>query len=234
MSERAQNIADRVARVQERIVAACARAGRRPEEVLLVAVSKNMPASDIQAAYRCGLRNFGENRVQEAVSKVPELPKDIRWHFLGQLQRNKARKALEFAELIHSLDRMSLAETLNRLGKERNQVVSVLVEVNTGGEESKAGISPAELEPFLYRLQDLEWIAVKGLMTIAPYVDDPEAARPFFAELKRLAQQAEGYKLPRVSMEVLSMGMTNDYEAAILEGSTLVRIGRGIFGPRRS
>ena len=229
---REQEIAQSLETIRGSIAEAALRNGRRPEEITLVAVTKGCSIADLLAAYRCGLRNFGENRVQEALVKVPVLPEDISWHLIGQLQRNKARKAVEFATLIHSLDRLSLAQTLNTLGQEQNQPVSALVQVNVSGEESKTGVNPADLQKFLVGLEEYSFLTVKGLMTIGPQNQRGEKARPYFTLLRELAGQAAALKLANVQMDILSMGMTDDFEVAIAEGSNLVRIGRGIFGPR--
>lgn len=229
---REREIAQSLEEIRNSIAEAALKNGRRPEEITLVAVTKGWPIEDLQAAYRCGLRSFGENRVQEATVKVPALPKDISWHLVGQLQRNKARKAVELGMLIHSLDRLSLAQTLNTLGQKQNQLVSVLVQVNVSGEESKAGVNPADLQKFLIDLEEYSFLTVKGLMTIGPQNQRGEKARPYFARLRELAGQAADLKLANIQMDILSMGMTDDFEVAIGEGSNLVRIGRGIFGPR--
>lgn len=230
---RTDEIAQRLKRVSEDIAEAAIKNGRAPEDISLVAVTKNMPVSDLAAAYKCGLRNFGENRVQEALTKTNLLPEDIHWHLIGSLQRNKARKAVDFASLIHSVDRMSLAQTLQAIGVELGKKIQILVEVNVSGEETKAGIDPDLLLTFLAELESLDFLEVKGLMTIAPQVAKAEKARPYFALLSHLAEEAKDLKLQHIKMDYLSMGMSDDFTAAIAEGANIVRIGRGIFGPRR-
>lgn len=232
-SDRVQQIGEAIKRIQDQIATAAVRAGRDPSEITLVAVSKNQEIEAILAAYEFGLRDFGENRVQEALTKVSAVPADVNWHFLGQLQRNKARKAAEFAALIHSLDRPALAETLNRIGAEQGRQIAVLVEVNIGEEPSKGGVYPDQAVDLVEQLAGYAHLAIKGLMTVAPLVAQPDQARPFFARMRELAVKIAELKLPNVAMEILSMGMTGDFTAAIAEGSTLVRIGEGIFGPRR-
>ncbi len=232
-SERTVQIGEAIERIQDQIATAAVRAGRDPSEVTLVAVSKNQEIDAILAAYHFGVRNFGENRVQEALTKISAVPADVNWHYLGQLQRNKARKATEFAALIHSVDRLALAETLNRLGCEQGRKIEVLIEVNIGEEPSKGGVYPDQATDLIEQLAGCSHLAIKGLMTVAPIVAQADHARPYFAKLRELAAKISELRLPNVAMEILSMGMTGDFTAAIAEGSTLVRIGEGIFGPRR-
>ena len=221
------NLAD----VQRRIAAACARAGRDPAAVTLVGVTKTVPVPVIRAALDAGLAVLGENRVQEALPKLDELP-GARWHFIGALQRNKARRVAERFELIHSIDSLRLGEALVRIGEELGRPVRALVEVNVGGEASKAGIEPEELEPLLRGLAGRPGLAIRGLMAVPPPVDDPGQARPYFRRLAELARAAAALGLPGVAMDELSMGMTHDFEVAIEEGATFVRVGTGIFGAR--
>ena len=223
----AANLAD----VQRRITAACARAGRDPASVTLVGVTKTVPVPVIRAALEAGLAVLGENRVQEALPKLDELP-GARWHFIGELQRNKARRVAERFELIHSVDSLRLGEALARIGEELGRPVHALVEVNVGGEATKAGIEPEDLDPLLRGLAGRPGLAIRGLMAVPPPVDDPEDARPCFRRLAELARGAAALGLPGVSMDQLSMGMTHDFEVAIEEGATLVRVGTGIFGER--
>jgi hypothetical protein len=226
-------VADNLAEVRGRIAAACARAGRDPAAVTLVGVTKTVPVPAIRAALDAGLAVLGENRVQEALPKLDELP-GARWHFIGELQRNKARRVAERFELIHSVDSLRLGEALARIGEELGRPVSALVEVNVGGEASKAGIEPEELEPLLRGLAGRPGLAIRGLMAVPPPVDDPEDARPYFRRLAELARAAAALGLPGVAMGELSMGMTHDFEVAIEEGATFVRVGTGIFGERTS
>ena len=224
-------VADNLAEVRGRIAGACARAGRDPAAVTLVGVTKTVPVPAIRAALDAGLAVLGENRVQEALPKLDELP-GARWHFIGELQRNKARRVAERFELIHSIDSLRLGEALVRIGEELGRPVKALVELNVGGEASKAGIEPEELEPLLRGLAGRPGLAIRGLMAVPPPVDDPEQARPYFRRLAELARAADALGLPGVAMDELSMGMTHDFEVAIEEGATFVRVGTGIFGAR--
>lgn len=231
-AERVGHVADNVAAVRERIAEAAARSGRRPEDIRLIAVTKSISPEVIQEALAAGVRDLGENRVQEAVPKVEVLPSDCTWHLIGHLQTNKAKVAAETFCLIHSLDSLRLAQVLERRAAQVGKSVACLVEVNVAGEVSKHGISPDELVHFLSSVSTLEHISVRGLMTVAPYSHDPEEVRPVFRKLRDLACQAAELKLPRVNMTELSMGMSGDFEVAIEEGATMVRIGSAIFGAR--
>ncbi len=224
-------VTERVREIRRRIEAAARRAGRDPAEITLVGASKRQPIERLLEARDAGLRVLGENRVQEALAKVPRVP-GVRWHFIGRLQRNKARRAVEVFELIHSLDSLRLAEALDRLGRERGRPVDCLVEVNVGGEETKGGITPGDLHPFLEALAGRDGLRILGLMTIPPWREDPADVRPFFRELADLARQAAARPLPGVEMRHLSMGMSHDFEVAVEEGATLVRVGTALFGPR--
>lgn len=222
-------IAERIAEIRDRIARAALRAGRSPAAVTLVGASKTKPAAVLREALAAGLHVFGENRVQEAEPKIAALP-GARWHFIGRLQRNKARRAAELFELIHSLDSLRLAETLDLLGRERGRPVPVLVEVNVAGEASKGGFAPAEFPAVLRRLAALSGLQVRGLMTIPPPVGDPEGARPYFQTVARFARE-QG---PEAGLDLaeLSMGMSDDFEVAVEEGATLVRVGTALFGSR--
>ncbi len=224
-------VTERVREIRRRIEAAARRAGRDPAEITLVGASKRQPVERLLEARDAGVRVLGENRVQEALAKVPQVP-GVCWHMIGRLQRNKARKAVEVFELIHSLDSLRLAETLDRLGVERGRPVDCLVEVNVGGEETKGGVAPAELGAFLDAVAGREGLRVLGLMTIPPWREDPEEVRPYFRRLRELAGEAATRELPGVAMRELSMGMSHDFEVAIEEGATFVRIGTALFGPR--
>lgn len=217
--------------VRERVQAAADRSGRNPAGIKIIAVTKQVPVAGIREALDAGVRDLGENRVQEMSAKMGELPPGIRWHMIGHLQTNKVKDVVGRVELIHSLDRWKLARAIDRQAGEQETVVTALVQVNVSGEESKFGISPGELMDFLAALKDLCHIRVKGLMTIAPYVENPEHARPFFRDLRLLAGQV-AEKMPGVSMEHLSMGMSNDFEVAVEEGADLLRLGTAIFGAR--
>jgi PLP dependent protein len=218
-------LVDNYQNVVNTISAAARRAGRDPDSVKLIAVTKTVGVSVVEHAAALGMRDFGENRVQDAALKVEKFP-DFNWHFIGHLQSNKVKNVLPSYTLIHSLDRDSLAAALQQRAEELDIVVKALVQVNVSGEESKFGISPAKLPAFLLKLYDYDRIKVKGLMTMAPFVDDPEETRPHFSYLRRLRDQNSR---PGMELEELSMGMTNDYEVAVEEGATMVRIGSALF-----
>ena len=207
--------------------------GRTPEDVRLIAVSKTKPVALLQEAYDAGARDFGENKVQEIIAKYDELPSDIRWHMIGHLQRNKVKYIVDKVFLIHSVDSLKLAEEISKEALKKNVCVSILIEVNISGEDSKFGIKPEDTEQFIRSISVLPGIKIKGLMTIAPYVENPEDNRQYFAQLKQLSVDINHKNIDNVSMNVLSMGMTGDYEVAIEEGATYVRIGTGIFGERQ-
>jgi pyridoxal phosphate enzyme (YggS family) len=213
-----------LAAIERRIAAACDRAGRSPEEVTLVAVTKTVDVTAIEAAFRAGVRHFGENRVQEAQPKIERLGAlrpDVTWHMVGHLQTNKAKTAVDIFDIIQSVDTLRLAEALSRRSERK---LPILVEVNVGGEESKSGVPPSEVDEAVRQIARLPNIEVAGLMTMAPWVDDPEEVRPIFRRLRQLGED--------LGLAHLSMGMTDDYEVAIEEGATMVRIGRAIFGER--
>ncbi|RMG48723.1 MAG: YggS family pyridoxal phosphate-dependent enzyme [Acidobacteria bacterium] len=226
-------LAGRIDAVREKIAEAARRAGRDPAEVQLVAVTKTVPAEVIAEAYAAGLRIFGENRVQEAAAKIPKVPGPT-WHLIGHLQRNKARKAVGLFSMIQSLDSLRLAETLDRLGRERGRPVETLVEVNLAAEPTKSGVSPRELPGLLDRLERAEGIRVRGLMAVPPFEEDPEASRSWFRALRRLAEAERPRRGGPIELVHLSMGMSHDFEVAIEEGATIVRVGTAIFGPRPS
>lgn len=225
-------IRENVRRVRERVAEAAVRAGRDPSEITIVAVSKNFPVEAIEEAIEAGITDIGENRVQEAEAKFSRIGRKVRWHMVGHLQRNKVKKALNIFDLIHSVDNVRLLEELEKRAAQRGEIVEVLVQVNTSGEETKFGLKPDEVERFMEAAAQKEHVRVLGLMTIGPLVDDPEKARPCFAMLREIKERVEGMRLPNVEMRHLSMGMTNDFEVAIEEGADIVRIGRAIFGPR--
>lgn len=227
------NIVMNVEKVRQSIRQAALRAGRDPEAVTLIAVTKTRPVEEIEAAVAAGLIHLGENRVQELKEKWEPLSgRGVIWHLIGSLQTNKARQALEMANLIHSLDRDSLLDELIRQAERRGSPCDVLVQVNVSGEESKHGISPGNLHPFLRRVSQQQWVRVRGLMTMAPLSERVEDARPHFRRLRELSEEVRTLALPNVSMEHLSMGMSSDYEVAVEEGATLVRVGTAIFGER--
>ncbi len=228
----AEQIAVNLERVRARMAAAAERVGRAPEQVTLVAVTKTRTPQEIAAAYRAGVRHFGENRVEEAEAKVPDLDlPGVKWHMVGHLQRRKARRAVHLFDIIHSLDSVRLARRLDRLAAEAGKTLPVLIEVNVSGEESKYGFSPAELDEAVAQIVVLPHLYVEGLMTVAFIAADPEEVRPVFAGLRRLRDRLRE-RFPQGGWEHLSMGMTDDFEVAIEEGATMVRIGRAIFGPR--
>jgi len=230
------SIAENVAQVRERIARAAARVGRNADSIVLMAVSKTVETARIKEAYYAGLRVFGENRVQEFEGKSIALSNltNAEWHLIGHLQSNKARKAAELFHSVDSVDSLRLAERLNQAVTEAGKKLEVLIEIKVGQEESKAGIpldSP-ELEKILRTAPQLANLQICGLMTVPPFTDDPEGARPYFRLLRDLRDQIAARKLPAVQMDVLSMGMSHDFEVAIEEGSTCVRVGTAIFGAR--
>lgn len=225
-------VVENLAEVEKHICEACARAGRSRDEVTLIAVSKTKPVSMIEELLPGGTRDFGENKVQELVDKYEVLPKDIHWHLIGHLQRNKVKYVVDKACLIHSVDSMRLAETISEEGVKKGVTVPVLIEVNVAGEESKFGVTLEETEGLVREIAKLPSIQIKGLMIIAPYVEDPEENRVHFSRLKQLSVDIKNKNIDNVSMDVLSMGMTGDYQVAIEEGATMVRVGTGIFGER--
>lgn len=224
-------LAQNLEKVRARIAAACARAGRSPEEVTLVAVSKTFPAPDVREAWDAGQEVFGESRVQEAEAKIPLLPGALRWHLIGHLQRNKVRRALPLFELIQSVDSVELAQAIDRIAAELGLFPRVLLEVNVAGEASKFGFSPESLEREIDALLELPRVQVEGLMTIAPFAEDPELARPHFRALRELRDRLASRC--GVPLETLSMGMSGDFEVAVEEGATIVRVGSAIFGGRK-
>ncbi len=230
------DIAANLRAVQRRIAAAAERAGRDPAEITLVAVSKTQPIESIQAGYTAGLRHLGENRVEEAAEKIGPINHwagDQRptWHMVGHLQSRKARRAVELFDVIHSVDSLRLAEKLSRRCAEAGKTMPILLEVNVSGEASKYGLAPDEVEAVVEGLLPLPCLELQGVMTMAPIVADPEEARPVFRALRRLRDDLAA-RFPSVNWQHLSMGMTDDFEVAIEEGATLVRIGRAIFGER--
>lgn len=226
-------IRENTLRVEERISAACRRGGRPRESVRLVAVSKTHPPEMIRAAFDAGLRDFGENRVQEAKTKIAELPGlGATWHLIGHLQTNKARLARELFQWVHSVDSFRLAEKLAQAGEAGSPRLRVLIEVNLGEESSKAGVRADQVANLAEQISTLDTLELRGLMVIPPFRRNPEDVRPYFRELRALAGRIETRNLPRVSMSELSMGMSHDFEAAIEEGATTIRVGTAIFGAR--
>jgi pyridoxal phosphate enzyme (YggS family) len=229
-------ISDSVAAVRERIAEAARRAGRDPAEVSLMAVSKTQPAERIREAYAAGLRLFGENRVQEFAGKAGALADlaDAEWRMIGHLQTNKASLAAELFTAVESVDSLRLAEKLNAATGALGKKLAVLIEINVGGEAAKSGVAAEskDLQDLLQGAARLEHLEFRGLMTVPPFTEDPQQARPYFRKLRELRDQIAGQHLPGVGMQVLSMGMSLDFEVAIEEGSTCVRVGTGIFGER--
>ena len=229
-------IAENLSEVHQRIAAAAHRAGRDPEKIVLMAVSKTFPPERIREAYDAGLRIFGENRVQEFTGKAAAVRdlREIEWHMIGHLQSNKAAAAAEAFAAIDSLDSLKLAEKLNASAGKLGKKLSVLIEINVGGETAKSGLSPDtdELEELLTGASRLDQLEFRGLMTIPPFTEDAHQARPYFRKLRSLRDQIAAQHRPAVFMNVLSMGMSHDFEVAIEEGSTWVRVGTAIFGQR--
>ena len=218
--------------VRERLKTACTEAGRNLEEVTLIAVSKTKPLWMLEEAYEAGVRDFGENKVQELVEKAEKMPSDIRWHMIGHLQRNKVKAVIDKAYLIHSVDSLRLAEEISKEAQKRGLVMKILIEVNVAGEESKFGVAPDGAEELIRSIADLPGVLICGLMTIAPFVENPEENRVFFKSLKNLSVDIKEKNIDNVTMDFLSMGMTGDYEVAAQEGAACVRVGTGIFGER--
>ena len=230
------SIVENVARVRERITSAAGRAGRDPKEITLMGVSKTFPVGRIREAHAAGLRVFGENRVQEFADKAGSLNDlaDAEWHLIGHLQSNKATKAAELFGAIDSVDSVRLAEKLNGAAEKAGKTLPILIEINVGGEDAKSGVAPTsqELEQVLLAAPRWGKLIIHGLMTVPPYSEDPEGARPFFRQLREIRDRIASRRLPAVEMDVLSMGMSHDFEVAIEEGSTCVRVGTAIFGER--
>jgi pyridoxal phosphate enzyme (YggS family) len=231
--ETAVDIRENLARVEERLTAACRRSGRRREDVKLVAISKTHPPELIRAAFDAGLRDFGENRVQEARAKRPALADLVAtWHLVGRLQTNKARAACELFHWVHSVDSLRLAEKLAQAAAPSGKRLPVLIEVKLGEETSKAGVRSDEVPGLAGQIGRLTALELHGLMVIPPFLPDPEAVRPYFRQLRTLAQEIAARNLPNVSMQEISMGMSHDFEVAVEEGATIVRVGTAIFGTR--
>lgn len=225
-------VAENLAEVRARIAAACERSGRKTEDVTLISVSKTKPVSMLMEAYDAGSRDFGENKVQEILEKRPQIPQDARFHMIGHLQTNKVAQVIDKAVLIHSVDSIHLAERIEKEAAKRDMTVDILLEVNVAAEESKFGFAPDEVESAMREICQFTHICVKGLMTIAPYVVNPEENREIFQKLFQLYVDIKSKKVDNGSMSELSMGMTGDYEVAVEEGATMIRVGTGIFGSR--
>lgn len=218
--------------VEENIKKACKKSGRDRADVTLIAVSKTKPVEMLQTVYDCGVRDFGENKVQEMCDKMEVLPGDIKWHMIGHLQTNKVKYIVGRTELIHSVDSVHLAAEIQKQAVKKDVIVPILIEVNIAEEESKFGIHKEDTIAMVRQIAEMDHLRIKGLMTIAPFVENAEDNRLYFREIKQLSVDIKNQNIDNVSMDVLSMGMTGDYEVAIEEGATLVRVGTGIFGER--
>ncbi|HEY5973136.1 MAG TPA: YggS family pyridoxal phosphate-dependent enzyme [Geobacteraceae bacterium] len=225
-------IAANLARIREEIAAAASLAGRDPAGVRLVAVSKTKPAAAVEEAARAGQMLFGENYVQEFVAKAGQVHEPVEWHFIGHLQSNKVRQLAGLVTMIHSVDRLSLAQEIDRQWAKLGRPCDILMEVNLAGETTKSGTTARELTELVRQVAQLPFVRVRGLMTMPPFFDDPEAARPYFRQLRELAAELAALAIPGVAMAELSMGMSGDFAVAIQEGATLVRIGTALFGGR--
>lgn len=232
INNQASSIGINIAGVEAHIRSACDKAGRKSEEVTLIAVSKTKPVEMLEIAYRHGCRHFGENKVQELVDKYERLPKDIKWHMIGHLQRNKVKYIVDKVCLIHGVDSLRLAEEISKEAVNKNVVAHILVEVNISGEKTKYGVSGEAAADLIAAISKLPSIQVEGLMTIAPFVEEPEKNRHYFAGLRQLSVDIRHKNIDNVNMSVLSMGMSGDFETAVEEGATFVRVGTGIFGER--
>lgn len=218
--------------VAEKVKKACVRAGRSEKEVTIIAVSKTKPLGDIVELQQYGVMDFGENKVQELCKKYEEIEKPVRWHLIGHLQTNKVKYIVDKVELIHSVDSLKLAKQISKEAIKKEVTVPILIQVNVAQEETKFGLDTEEVMDLVYDISQLPNLAIKGLMTIAPFVDDPEENRDYFRKLKQLFVDIKAKNFDNVDMSILSMGMTNDYEVAIEEGATMIRVGTGIFGAR--
>ena len=218
--------------VQQRVAQAAARVGREAQSVRIVAVSKTKPAAMIDQAIAAGVTDVGENYVQEAAQKVAQIRAAVRWHMIGHLQRNKAKRAVELFEVIHTLDSVALGETLDHLGERRGRPVHVLVEVNVGGEVTKSGVAATDVRGFMAALAGRRWLSIDGLMAIPPPGRSAESARPYFRELRDLRDRLRPQAAANAPLRELSMGMSDDFTVAVEEGATMLRIGTAIFGAR--
>ena len=223
---------ENLANVEANIQAACQRSGRLREDITLIAVSKTKPIEMLQEIYTENVRNFGENKVQEICDKHPKLPADIKWHMIGHLQRNKVKQVIDKVCLIHSVDSYRLAEEINIQAKKLNIIMPILVQVNIAKEDTKFGINKEDAILLVEEISKLDSLHIQGLMTIAPFTENPEDNRQYFREIKQLTVDIKNKNIDNVAMEILSMGMTGDYMVAIEEGATMVRVGTGIFGER--
>ncbi len=218
--------------VQENIKKACDKVGRKQEEVTLIAVSKTKPLEDIEEILQEDVIDFGENKVQELCDKYEKISRQVNWHLIGHLQTNKVKYIADKVALIHSVDSYKLAEQINKEAKKKNVVVPILLQVNIADEDTKFGLKEEEVLPLIEQIKDMDGIKIRGLMTIAPFVEDPEENRVHFKNLYRLYIDIREKSINNVTMDTLSMGMTGDYQVAIEEGATMIRVGTGIFGER--
>lgn len=225
-------IKENLEEVREKIRQACQRSGRREEDVTLISVSKTKPVEMLKEAYEAGSRDFGENWVQEIMEKYGQMPEDVRWHMIGHLQKNKVRQVIDKAVLIHSVDTVELAEQIEKDAAKRDLTVDILLEVNVAEEESKFGFRTEEVEAAVMKIKEFPHVHIKGLMAIAPFVSNSEDNREVFKKLYQLYVDIRSKNIDNVNMSVLSMGMTGDYEVAVEEGATMIRVGTGIFGAR--
>lgn len=225
-------ITENLDEVEKKIKLACNRAGRTRDSVTLIAVSKTKPVSDIREAMSYGITVFGENKVQELRDKTSLITESLHWHMIGHLQNNKVKYLPGMVDMIHSVDNLKLALEIDKQAAKHDLIMDILCEVNMAGEDTKFGLSPKECIPFIEQIKNLEHIRIRGLMTIAPYTKDPESNRIYFKGLRELLDKANDMNLTNKAMDTLSMGMTGDYEVAIEEGATLIRVGTGIFGER--
>ena len=225
-------LASNLQEVERKIMEACDKAGRAREEITLIAVSKTKPVPMLQEIYDLGVRDFGENKVQDLTDKEPQLPADLRWHMIGHLQRNKVKQVIDKAVLIHSVDSVRLAKAIEAEAAKKDIIVQILLEVNVAEEDSKFGLKLDEVLPAVEEIATMPHVRIKGLMTIAPFVENPEENRTVFAQLQKLSVDIAKKNIDNVSVDILSMGMTNDYQVAIEEGATMIRVGTGIFGER--
>jgi PLP dependent protein len=226
------SIAENIAGIRRRLNGAAARAGRDPESIRLMAVSKTVEPDRVRQAIDAGITLLGENYVQEAREKIPVIGHGIEWHMIGHLQTNKAKYVVNLFDWIHSVDRQELAYELDKRAGQNGRTLNVLVEVNLSGEASKSGVEPSQVLELVRQIATLPNLSVRGLMTMPPYSDHPETSRPFFIELRRLRDDIARAGIPNIVMDELSMGMTDDFEVAVEEGATIVRVGRAIFGER--
>ena len=226
-------IRENIQNIESKIEAAAKKSGRKRQDILLLAVTKTLPPEKMRAALESGINSFGENKVQELMNKYGSFAGDgVSWHLIGHLQTNKVKYIIDKADMIHSVDSVRLSAEINKRAKDRGIISDILVEVNIAGEDTKFGVSPGMVFEMLSEIKDYENIRIRGLMTVAPFVENGEENRGYFRQMKQLLVDINGKKLNNIDMDILSMGMTGDYETAIEEGANIVRVGTGIFGAR--